>query len=70
MYEVVDLRTGELIETGFDTRVDAQRWLDSNNYDNENFGVSGGEEDDRDPWGFDNREVEDDAYDREEEDSL
>ncbi len=57
MYDVIDLISGELIETGFDTAQEARNWMERNSYNEESYGVSGGDEDDRDPWGFDSREV-------------
>ena len=56
MYDVIDLVSGELIETGFDSAKDARRWMEANDYNDEIYGVSGGDEDDRDVWGFDSRE--------------
>lgn len=56
MYDIRDLNTNELIESGFDTYHDAAAWFEGNGMDYDHYGITGpGGEDARDPWGFSER---------------
>lgn len=57
MYDIINLITMELEEGGFDTYGDAQRYFEQQGYSYDNYGISGpAQEDDRDPFAFDERE--------------
>ena len=52
MYEIINLMTGELEESGFETYEEAQRYFEANLYNWDTYGIEGpANEDERDPFG-------------------